>query len=60
MVALALVPTAALVPMALIAGDPTLAGRAGLRFVIEAALVVAGSAVVFGLKRRQDRRSLTD
>ncbi|MEX1178520.1 MAG: DUF389 domain-containing protein [Nitriliruptor sp.] len=60
MVALALVPTAALVPMALIARDPGLAGRAGLRFLIEVGLVVLGSALVFGFKRHQDRRSMAE
>jgi hypothetical protein len=60
MVALALVPTAALGPMALVAGDVALAGAAAVRFGVEAALVVAGSAVVFTFKRRQDRRQLAE
>lgn len=60
MVALALVPTAAIVPMALVAGDPALAGRAGLRFLIEVGLVVAGTGLVFARKLRHDRRELTD
>lgn len=60
MVALALVPTAALVPMALIAGDPGLAGDAALRFGLEVLLVLAGISVMFAIKRRLDRRSTTD
>lgn len=59
MVALALVPTAALVPMALIAGDPGLAGDAAVRFALEVALVLAGITVMFLVKRRLDRRSTT-
>jgi hypothetical protein len=60
MVALALVPTAALVPMALVAGDPALAGGAGLRFLVEVVLVLLGTGLVFVVKRRSDRRELTD
>lgn len=56
MVALALVPTAALVPLALIGGQPGLARAALGRFSVEAVLVLAGSAVVFAFKRRRDRR----
>jgi hypothetical protein len=60
MVALALVPTASLVPMALVAGDATLAGRAGARFLVEVALVLAGCAGVFLVKRREDQRTTVD
>jgi uncharacterized membrane protein len=60
MVALALVPTASLMPMALVAGDPALAGRAGLRFLVEVVLVLAGTGLVFVTKRRSDRRQVTD
>lgn len=60
MVALALVPTAALGPMALVAGDPALAGRAAGRFAIEVVLVVAGSTLVFLTKRRHDHRRMND
>jgi hypothetical protein len=60
MVALALVPTASLMPMALVAGDPALAGRAGLRFLVEVVLVLIGTALVFVTKRRNDRRQVTD
>ncbi|HVM14813.1 MAG TPA: DUF389 domain-containing protein [Egibacteraceae bacterium] len=59
MVALALVPTASLVPMAMLAGNFTMAGSALLRFLVEVALVLLGSALVFGVKRYLDRRSLT-
>jgi hypothetical protein len=60
MVALALVPTAALVPMALVAGDVTLAGQAALRFLIEVGLVLVGTTLVFSFKRRRDARRTTD
>lgn len=56
MVALALVPTATMVPMALVGGDPMLAASAGLRFLAEVALVLAGTTAVFLFKRRRDRR----
>lgn len=56
MVALALVPTATLVPMALLAGDLATAGAAGGRFAVEVGLVLVGSAAVFAVKRRRDRR----
>lgn len=56
MVALALVPSAAMVTMALVAGDPALALAALVRFLVEAALVLAGSTLVFAVKRRMDRR----
>ncbi|HVM20075.1 MAG TPA: DUF389 domain-containing protein [Egibacteraceae bacterium] len=56
MVALALVPSAALVSMSLVAGRPTLALDALVRFLVEVCLVLAGSAVVFAIKRRLDRR----
>ncbi|MFA9445277.1 DUF389 domain-containing protein [Egicoccus sp. AB-alg6-2] len=56
MVALALVPTASLVPMALIAGDVGLAGDAAVRFAIEVALVLAGTSLMFLVKRRLDKR----
>jgi hypothetical protein len=57
MVALALVPSAAMVPISLVAGDPGMAGSALGRFAAEVGLVLGGSAIVFGLKRREDRRS---
>lgn len=60
MVALALVPSAALVPLGLVAGDAGLAGRGLLRFAIEVALVLAGSTAVFLVKRREDHRSAVE
>jgi hypothetical protein len=60
MVALALVPTAALVPMALLAGEVDLALAAGSRFGLEVVLVLAASAGVFSLKRRKDKRRPVD
>jgi ABC-type protease/lipase transport system fused ATPase/permease subunit len=42
MIALALVPAAALIPVALIGGDATRAGWAALRWSTEAALVLGG------------------
>jgi hypothetical protein len=56
MVALALVPTAALVPMSLLAGEVDLALAAGTRFGLEVLLVLVASAGVFMLKRRKDQR----
>lgn len=60
MVALALVPTATLVPMSLLAGDLPLALAAAGRFGTEALLVLAGSTVVFLIKRRRDQRRPVD
>jgi hypothetical protein len=59
MVALALVPSISLVPMALVAGEVAVAGAALLRFAIEVALVLVGTFVVFAYKRRQDGRRVT-
>lgn len=56
MVALALVPTASMVPIALLAGDLGLAASALARFLVEALLVIAGTSLVFVSKRRRDRR----
>jgi hypothetical protein len=60
MVALALVPTAALVPMALAAGDLGMSAMALQRFGIEVALVLAGAGLVFEIKRRIDHRRSVD
>lgn len=60
MVALALVPTASLVPMALLAGQVEVAVAAGGRFLLEVGLVLAGSAAVFLVKRLADRRRPVD
>jgi hypothetical protein len=59
MVALALVPSISLVPMALVAGEVAVAGAALLRFAIEVALVLVGTFLVFAYKRRQDGRRVT-
>lgn len=59
MVALALVPSASLVTMSLVAADIQLAGAALGRFLVEVALVLVGSAIVFEGKRLLDRRSGT-
>jgi hypothetical protein len=56
MVALSLVPAAALVCMAIVAGDWELAWRAALRWVLEVSLVVGFSLLVFGWIRRQSQR----
>lgn len=56
MVALALVPSASLVTMALVATDVQMAGAALARFLVEVVLVLLGSAMVFGGKRYLDRR----
>jgi len=54
MVALALVPTAKMVPLALVAGQPTLAAAAGVRFPTELGLVLGGTILVFLVKRQRD------
>lgn len=59
MVALALVPSASLVTMSIVAGDFAMAGAALMRFLVEVVLVLVGSALVFGGKRYIDRRSGT-
>jgi hypothetical protein len=51
MIALALIPTAALAGMALVAGDLNLVGQALLRWAIDLALVALLSLVVFQWKR---------
>jgi hypothetical protein len=56
MVALALVPSIALAPMALVAGDPVLAGQALARFGVEVVLVLVGTSAVFVAKHRNDER----
>lgn len=50
MIALALIPSMALVGMGLVAGDFSLAGRGFVRWIVDAGLVVLASAVVLGLK----------
>lgn len=60
MIALALIPTAALAAMAIVAGDWPLAGKAALRWIIEVAVVIAFSAIVLGWQRYyvQRRRAM--
>lgn len=59
MIALALVPTAALAGMALSVGDLTLFGEALLRWFIELLIVGLASVVVFAWKRTQVQRRKT-
>lgn len=60
MIALALVPTAALASIALVAGDPTAAAQATMRWAAEVGIVAVMSLLVFAWKRRtvHRRRSL--
>lgn len=51
MIALALIPSASLVSVALVAGDWQLAGKALLRWAVDAGLVIAFSSLVFAWKR---------
>ncbi len=59
-VALGLVPTASLIPLAFAAGDVGLVARAAARWSIEAGIVVVASLFVFGWKRArvQPRRMI--
>ena len=52
MIALALIPSAALVGSGLVAGDLSVAGRALLRWLLDVALVTVGSLLVFWWKRQ--------
>jgi hypothetical protein len=56
MIALALVPTAALVGVALASGAPDLAGRAAARWAAEVAIVAVTGLLVFAWKKRQVHR----
>jgi uncharacterized membrane protein len=59
MIALALIPSAALTGSAMIAGEWHLAGKAGLRWISEIILVIALSILVFAWKRlRVHRRKM--
>lgn len=60
MVALALVPSAALVTMALVEGDLAMALAALRRFLLEVSLVIVGAGLVFTVKHRVDRRRAVD
>jgi hypothetical protein len=52
MIALALIPAASLVGMGIVAGRFDVAGQAGLRWLIDAGLVLATALAVFGVKQR--------
>ena len=52
MITLALIPSMGIVGMGLVAGDLTLASLGFMRWCVDAALVTAMSAMVFGLKKR--------
>jgi hypothetical protein len=52
MIALALVPSAALMGAAVVAGEPALAGKALVRWLLDVALVTSMSLLVFWWKRR--------
>jgi hypothetical protein len=56
MIALALVPAAALVGVALASGAPDLAGRAAARWGAEVAIVAVSGLVVFAWKKRRVHR----
>lgn len=61
MIALALVPSAAIAAMALVSGELALAGKAALRWLLEAGLVVLISAAVFLWKHlRVQQRRMSD
>ena len=51
MIALALIPTATLTGMALVAGDFDLAGEAAARWLLESALVAGSGGAIFALKK---------
>jgi hypothetical protein len=52
MIALALIPTAALVAIGLVEGEVAVAGAALLRWSVDAALVASAAAVIFAWKRK--------
>ncbi|WMJ74696.1 DUF389 domain-containing protein [Cytophagaceae bacterium ABcell3] len=56
MVALALIPSACLIPVCLISGEFELAGGAALRFGIDVALILGLSYVLFQAKQRWEHR----
>ncbi|MFC4726950.1 DUF389 domain-containing protein [Coralloluteibacterium thermophilus] len=56
MIGLALVPSASLVGMELVAGNPEASARAALRWLTDVALVLAVSAAVFAWERRRLHR----
>jgi uncharacterized membrane protein len=58
MIAVALVPAAALVATGLVTGDLSLAARAGARWLHDAAIVVAAGLVVLAVKTRNRGRTM--
>lgn len=56
MVALALVPGAAIFGLALVAGEPRIAAAGALRWAMEAGIVLGASGLVLGWKRRSVHR----
>ncbi len=56
MIALALIPAAAIIGMGIVAGDPMISGRALLRLVIEITLVGTFSTLVFLWKQKRLQR----
>ncbi|AEV86804.1 hypothetical protein ACWT_5786 [Actinoplanes sp. SE50] len=57
MMALSLVPAAALGGYALVVGDPATAGGAALRWVHDALIVFACAYLVVGIHRKRQRRT---
>lgn len=57
MIALSLVPAAALVPVAMLAGDFERVGMAALRWIVEVGIVLGTSGAVLLWKRKRDGRS---
>lgn len=51
MIALALIPSASIVGMALVSGELALAGQAALRWIVDVGCVIVGGTVIFGAKR---------
>lgn len=51
MIALALIPSASIVGMALVAGEFGLAGQAAVRWLVDVGCVFLGGTVIFGAKR---------
>ncbi|WP_119154483.1 DUF389 domain-containing protein [Caldimonas tepidiphila] len=61
MIALALVPAAAMVSLGLVLGDPYLSAQGAKRWLLDALLVILTSGLVFGWKRwRIHRRGIVD
>lgn len=58
-IALALVPSVTLAVLELFAGQPSLAGQAMLRWLLDVVSVIIGCTLVFEIKRRTDGRRST-